>query len=128
MITICQCYTLQLIAMGCTSSGVNELVIALERAQDPYNLSDMVSPLEELLNRKLDNDKNSSGMYELHTAVVLTLLCRQGRNILNGGLCSIPRVTDCNSATVCGVHEGNKMQWALIRVSLQQCEHNNNHC
>ena len=53
---------LQLIAMGCTSGGVNELVIALERAQDPYGLSEMVSPLEELLNRKLDSDKNSDGM------------------------------------------------------------------
>lgn len=48
--------------MGCTAGGVNELVIALERAQDPYNLTDMVSPLEELLNRKVDSDKNSSGM------------------------------------------------------------------
>ena len=55
-------YILQLIAIGCTSGGVNELVIALERAQDPYNLSEMVSPLEELLNRKLDSDKNSTGM------------------------------------------------------------------
>jgi len=53
---------LQLIAMGCTSGGVNELVIALERAQDPYGLSEMVSPLEELLNRKLDSDKNSDGV------------------------------------------------------------------
>lgn len=50
---------LQLIAMGCTAGGVNELVVALERAQDPYNLSDMVSPLEELLNRKLSSDKNN---------------------------------------------------------------------
>ena len=49
--------TLQLIAMGCTAGGVNELVIALERAQDPYNLSEMVTPLEELLNRKLVSDK-----------------------------------------------------------------------
>ena len=47
--------------MGCTSGGVNELVIALERAQDPHNLTEMVSPLEELLNRKLDSDKNSTG-------------------------------------------------------------------
>jgi len=47
--------------MGCTSGGVNELVIALERAQDPYSLSEMVPSLEELLNRKLDSEKDSSG-------------------------------------------------------------------
>ncbi|XP_065916807.1 roquin-2-like isoform X2 [Dysidea avara] len=50
----------KLIAMGCTSGGVNELVIALERAQDPYSLSEMVPSLEELLNRKLDSEKDSS--------------------------------------------------------------------
>ena len=37
-------------------------MIALERAQDPYNLSEMVAPLEELLNRKLGSDKNNNGV------------------------------------------------------------------
>lgn len=54
---------------------MNELVIALERAQDPYNLSEMVAPLEELLNRKLGSDKNNNGVLGELTTYAMIIRC-----------------------------------------------------
>ena len=51
----------QLIAQGAASSGLNELIVAIGRSQDPYNLSEKLIPhLEVLLKIDINIDKSES--------------------------------------------------------------------
>ena len=50
-----------LIAQGAASSGLNELIVAISRSQDPYNLSEKLIPhLEVLLKIDINIDKSES--------------------------------------------------------------------
>jgi len=51
----------KLIAQGAASSGLNELIVAIGRSQDPYNLSEKLIPhLEVLLKIDINIDKSES--------------------------------------------------------------------
>ena len=48
----------QLISLGAASSGLSELIVAINRSQDPYKLSDEIIPhLETLLKVDVNIDK-----------------------------------------------------------------------
>lgn len=50
--------SLQLISLGAASSGLSELIVAINRSQDPYKLSDKLIPhLEVLLKVDVNIDK-----------------------------------------------------------------------
>lgn len=54
----CTLYT-QLISQGAASSGLSELIIAIGRSQDPYDLSERIVPhLELLLKIDINIDKS----------------------------------------------------------------------
>ena len=49
----------QLISQGAASSGLNELIVAIGRSQDPYQLSEKVVPhLEAILKVRVNPDKS----------------------------------------------------------------------
>ena len=53
--------SLQLISLGAASSGLSELIVAINRSQDPYKLSDKLIPhLEVLLKVDVNIDKGES--------------------------------------------------------------------
>ena len=59
----------QLISQGATSSGLSELIIAIGRSQDPYNLSEKIVPhLEVLLKNDVTNNEKCKNTHtETHT-------------------------------------------------------------
>ena len=49
----------QLVTQGVASCGLNELIVAISRAQDPYNLSErIIQPLEILLKLDMNSDQS----------------------------------------------------------------------
>lgn len=49
----------QLISLGAASSGLSELIVAINRSQDPYKLSDKIVPhLETILKIDVNIDKS----------------------------------------------------------------------
>ena len=60
-------FSLQLISLGAASSGLSELIVAINRSQDPYKLSDKLIPhLEVLLKFDVNIDKSKSTLKAMH--------------------------------------------------------------
>ncbi len=56
----------QLISQGATSSGLDELVIAIRRSQDPYSLSEKILPhLETLQRNDVTNNETCEAILQL---------------------------------------------------------------